>query len=139
MTAGKLRDWLEFQQRTNETDALGGQSENWVIQFTVAAEVIHLSGDERVEAARIAGRELYKIRVRSETRTQALSTDSWRFRDARRNVLFNILSLDAVTDRKWVWLRAETTQPSGTTYDTGGVPLVTPPDDDLFENLPDLP
>lgn len=139
MRAGKLRDRVEFQQRTNETGTLGGKSQNWVIQFNRACEFIHMRGVESLEGGRYAGREVYKVRLRSDAQVRALSTDSWRMRDTRRDLMFNITSIDAITDRGKVWLVVEQTQPSGTTYDTGGAPLPEPVGDGAFEDLPPLP
>jgi len=107
MTAGRLKDRVEFQQRGTSVGALGGQSEVWTAQFERAAEFSHLSGDEGVEAARIAGREVYRVKLRASAATQGLTTDGWRIRDVRRDKVYNILSVDGLTDRAWVWLRVE--------------------------------
>ena len=107
MPAGKLKDRVEFQQRASGTDAFGGKSETWTPQFERAVEFQHIGGSEGVEAARMAGREVYKAKVRSSAQTRAITADGWRIRDTRRNRVLNILSIDAVTDRAWVWMRVE--------------------------------
>lgn len=110
MRAGKLRDRVEFQQRGSGTDSFGGQSTAWTPQFERAAEFIHLRGDEDVNAGRIGGSEIYKLKVRSSAAVRATTTDGWRVRDTRRDVVYNITSIDAVTDRQWAWLMIEQTQ-----------------------------
>ncbi len=107
MGAGKLRDRVEIQSRASGVDAFGGQLETWVAQYERAAEFVHLGGGEGVEGARIAGREIYKLKLRADAKTRAISADGWRVRDTRRNTVFNVLSVDAVTDAASVYLRVE--------------------------------
>lgn len=105
--AGQLREKVEFQQRNSGADAFGGQFTTWAAQFEAAAEFSHLGGGEGVEAARIAGREVYKVKVRSNAQTRTVTADGWRIHETRLDRVFNIISVDAITDQAWVWLRAE--------------------------------
>lgn len=53
---------------------------DWAEQFTCRAAFIHLRGGESVLAGRLEGRHTQIIRVRSSSKTRAITTD-WRARD----------------------------------------------------------
>lgn len=130
-----MQDRLEFQQRLTGVDGFGGQSETWTAQFVRAAAVQHIGGGEQVEAMRLAGRELYRLTLRSDSELRAVTTDGWRIRDTRRNVYFNILSVDAITDRARVHMRVEGFEPAVAVV-VGGVGASP---SGAFEDLPPLP
>lgn len=102
-----MRERIEFQERTSGKNALGGVSDAWSAQFERAAAFDHLRGDETVEAARLAGREVYRVKVRAGSATRAITAGDWRIRDTRRDKVFNIVSVDSITSRAWVWMRVE--------------------------------
>jgi len=106
MRAGALTERVAFDAPTTAADGFGGQEVGWAEQFQRRAQFVYQRGDEAVEAARLAGRSIYKIRVRSSADTRGITTD-WRMRDVRRGTTYNIREVDAVTDRAWVHLVVE--------------------------------
>lgn len=90
----------------------------WALRHTDRAEIIYSRGSEIVEAARLEGRAIYKIRIRCCAAAQAISTD-WRMRDLHLGpetgpaddplpgVRYAIREVDAVTDRRWVYIVVE--------------------------------
>jgi head-tail adaptor len=106
VTAGKLKERFVFDSPTTAPDGFGGQEVGWTEEFTRAAEVIYQRGSEAIEAARLTGRSIYKIKLRGDSGTRTITTD-WRARDARRGTQYNIREVDAVTDRAWVYLVVE--------------------------------
>lgn len=115
MTSGRhLTERFAFDSPTTDPDGFGGDQVGWAEQFSRAAQVIYSRGNESVEAARLAGRSIYKVKLRSDSGTRTITTD-WRARDVRRGVLsgefpgvvYNIREADAITDRAWVYLVVE--------------------------------
>ncbi|KJS45239.1 MAG: hypothetical protein VR71_02160 [Roseovarius sp. BRH_c41] len=104
--AGELSERFAFDSPTTAPDGSGGNEAGWAEQFSRAAQVIYSRGNESVEAARLAGRSIYKVKLRSDSGTRTITTD-WRARDVRRNVVYNIREADAITDRAWVYLVVE--------------------------------
>lgn len=104
---GRMKDKLAFGERASGTDAFGGESTAFTEQFSQACELIHMSGSESVDAARLAGREVYKARLRSSGQLRAVTSAGWQARDTRRGVTYNITSIDPVTDRAHVWIILE--------------------------------
>lgn len=104
--AGQLRDRVAFDPPAGETDVLGGKSEAWGEGQPTAAQLIYQKGSEAVEAARLAGRQVFKVRVRSMSKTRAVTTD-YRMRDVRRGNVYNIIEVDPITDRRWVYIVVE--------------------------------
>lgn len=106
MTFRPLRGRVAFDEPTGATDAFGGVTEGWTERHVCAAQWLYGRGDEGVQAAREAGRKAYKVRVRSCDAARAL-TEKYRMRDVRRSTVWNIVEVDAVTDRQWVHLVVE--------------------------------
>lgn len=118
MTAGRLTERVAFDAPSGGTDAFGGETESWAEAHVCAAQWIYGKGDESVQAARQAGRKAYKIKVRSSSKTRAVTTDH-RMRDVRRGLpsgvsgdplpgdRWNITEVDAITDRAWVYIVVE--------------------------------
>ena len=104
---GRMKDALAFDKRSTIKDAFGGESEIYTEQFSQACELIHMSGSESVDSARLAGREVYKARLRSSEQLRAVTSAGWQVRDTRRGKTYNITSIDAVTDRAQVWIILE--------------------------------
>lgn len=116
--AGSLDERIGVDAPTETTDAFGGVQTTWVEQFQRAAEFMYQSGNEAVQAARLAGRSIYKVRLRSDSGTRTITTD-WRIRDTRRGLpsgvagdtlpgtRWNVREVDAITDRAWVYLTVE--------------------------------
>lgn len=114
MAPGKLTESFAFDAPNGGTDAFGGSAVGWSEQFERRCDVIYQKGSEAVEAARLAGRAVFKVKLRNDSATRQITTD-WRARDVRRGNLsgefpgveYNILEADAITDRAWVYLVVE--------------------------------
>lgn len=106
MIAARLDERVAFDAPSGAKDAFGGTSETFTPGDPVAAQIIYQNGDEAVQAARLAGRQVFKVKVRSSAATRAVTTD-YRMRDVRRGDVYNILDVDKITDRAFVWLQIE--------------------------------
>jgi head-tail adaptor len=102
----QLREFVAFDRPSGTADSFGGKSVTWAAVHTCHAEFIYAGGDEGVQAARQAGRQSFKIKVRSCVAARSITTD-YRMRDVRRSTAYNITDVDAIIDRQWVWLRVE--------------------------------
>lgn len=102
----RLHESVAFDRPSGSTDAFGGQGVAWTEAHACRAEFIYQSGDEAVQAGREAGRQSFKIKIRSCTASRALTTDH-RMRDVRRSTAYNVTDVDAIIDRRWVWLKVE--------------------------------
>jgi len=99
LSIGALRHRLTLEQLSLSPDSGGGVTESWVQVAQVWGAIEPLSGRERVEAARIAGRHMYDIRLRF----RADVDPSMRLRMGTR--IFHILSIEDV-DGRGQWLKA---------------------------------
>lgn len=106
VSAGKLRERVAFDAEQRIPDGSGGQKVEWVEAFSCAAEIRYERGKEAVQAGGLTGTASFKVKVRSSSKTRALTTDH-RMRDVRRGLAFNLREVDAISDRAWVWLVAE--------------------------------
>ncbi|MFC4731736.1 head-tail adaptor protein [Salipiger abyssi] len=108
--AARLRERVTFDYPTKSSDGTGGVEIGWSDEpesITRAAEFIYSRGSEAVEAARLTGRSIYKIKVRSDSQTRAINA-TYRMRDRRRaGDPYNIREVDAITDRAWVYIVVE--------------------------------
>ncbi|WP_417701941.1 head-tail adaptor protein [Pseudophaeobacter sp.] len=110
----RLREKVAFDQRNGVPDGSGGEVMAWVLGYSCHAEFIYSRGSEAVDAARLEGRSVFKIRIRQSAGARLIETD-WRMRDLRRGPQtgplsgeeYNIREVDAITDRKWVFLVVE--------------------------------
>jgi len=116
--AGSLTERVAFDEPIGLTNAFGGTSEAWAERHACCAQWLYGRGDEGVQAAREAGRKAYKIRLRSCEAARAI-TESYRMRDVRRGLpwgvtsdtlpgnRWNVIEVDAITDRAWVFVTIE--------------------------------
>lgn len=116
--AGDLTSKLAFDSPAGVDDGLGGKTIAWSQQIQRSAKVIYQSGNEAVQAARLAGRSIYKVKLRNDSGTRQITTN-WRARDVRHGLpsgvsgdplpgaRYSIQEVDALTDRAWVWLVIE--------------------------------
>lgn len=104
--AGGLSERVRLERPRTGRDDLGRSADGWEAVADVAAQFIFDRGDEGVQAERLTGRTLIKVRLRQSGATRGVTPD-WRLRDLRRGTLWNIRSADALTDRANVWLTAE--------------------------------
>lgn len=109
-----LKDRVAFDRPVTSPDGAGGTLAGWVKVHECGAEFIYSRGSEAVDAARLQGRAIYKIRLRSTSTTRDLTTDH-RMRDLRRGaqdgefpgVAYQVREVDPITDRRWVFLVVE--------------------------------
>lgn len=113
--AGDLRHRVAFDMRAVVDDGAGNERGAWQEQFSRRAAFTYAGGGESVMAARLEGRGVMKVRVRSCSQTRAIRQD-WRMRDTRTGAFINgewtgtvyaIKEVDAETDRQWVYIVAE--------------------------------
>lgn len=123
MSAGKLSERVAFDTPAGTTDEFGGEAIAWTEGDPVAAQWVYGKGDETLQAARDAGRKVYKVKVRSSAATRAVK-EGHRMRDLRRGLpsgvtgdtlpgdRWNVIEVDAITDRAWVYIVVEGPQPA---------------------------
>lgn len=73
----RLRHLVRFDKKVEVEDPAGGTTSDWVPQFTCWADIRPLKGGESVIAQRLQSSQPVMIFVRSEQRTQAI-TSAWR-------------------------------------------------------------
>lgn len=104
--SGVLQESVAFDAPTVSTDEYGGQISGWTEQFRDRVQFIYQRGREAENAGRLTGSAVFKVKMRSSTKSREITPD-YRMRDVRRGVAFNIREVDAISDRRWVWLMAE--------------------------------
>jgi len=106
-TTASLRDLVVFDSRVPVADGYGNEtSGEFTEQFAMAAEFRHRGGSEAVVAARLEGRNVFGVYIRSSVQSRTITTD-WRMRDARRGTVYAIDAVDAITDQAWIYLTVE--------------------------------
>ncbi|MBP0438424.1 head-tail adaptor protein [Tianweitania sediminis] len=107
-TAGELRHRVAFDKRGASTGPDYGNEEGpFAEQFQVHAAFRSRGGSEAVVAARLEGRNVLGVYVRSSTQTRQIESD-WQMRDVRTGERYAVKIVDAVTDRRWVYLEVST-------------------------------
>lgn len=118
--AGDLRHRVAFDKRERVNVGGGNWQSNFVEQFQRRAAFVYAGGGESVMAARLEGRGLLKVRVRSCRLTRTITQD-WQMRDARSGQFvdgvwtgktYAIKEVDTETSRLWVYLVVERGVPS---------------------------
>lgn len=105
---------VAFDAPVAVTGAGGVVATDWVQARACWATVIYQRGGEVVEAARLEGRHVYKLRLRSVPGARMITTD-WRMRDLGAGAASGefpgepcaILQVDARGDRRWVFVTVE--------------------------------
>lgn len=115
---GGQRERVAFDLQSATDDGYGGQVLTWQSQFTTRAMFRYQRGGEQVEASRLVGQTLFKVRLRRSSQTIALTADH-RMRDLRGGLpdgegtdalpgaRYNIREVDAKSDPRWVWIIVE--------------------------------
>lgn len=106
MSAGRMVAAVAFDGPTEAPDGSGGVEVGWEEVHACRAELIYSRGSEAVDAARLQGRAIYKVKIRSCGAARAITT-AYRMRDVRRSETYNIREADGITDRAWVYLVVE--------------------------------
>ena len=99
MAAGKMRERMKFQERSQSPDGYGNFENVWTDKFARAAEIIPLKGGEEVLAARLSGVQPVIIRIRYSTEASAIASH-WKAVDARTDATYNITSIINIDQKK---------------------------------------
>ncbi|MFS4583751.1 head-tail adaptor protein [Phaeobacter sp. C3_T13_0] len=102
-----------------EPGEYGGYDTSFAEMRTCRAEVIYMRGSEAVEAARLQGRAVFKVKIRKMGSAADINSD-WRMRtvgtglpdgngpdDDLPGARYNVREVDALSDKKWVYLIVE--------------------------------
>lgn len=106
MQAGQLIEKVSFKSPAASNDGYGGTTDGWVDRFTDRAQFIYAGGGESLQAARLEGRSVMKVKIRSHTQSRMITQD-WMMVDERRGAIYNIREIDAETDRAWIYMLVE--------------------------------
>ncbi|WP_339112784.1 head-tail adaptor protein [Thioclava sp. GXIMD2076] len=106
MLSQKLPHRVTFGEMVETKGAGGVVSRDFVKRHECAAKMIYARGNETVEAARLEGRAIYKVKVISCMAARSVTSD-WRMRDARSGEEYAITGVDAITDPEWVYVVVE--------------------------------
>ncbi|WP_392338856.1 phage head closure protein [Loktanella salsilacus] len=106
MSAGKLNERVAFATENSQPDGYGGQDRIWDEAAPVWAEFRYAKGREAVQAGGLTGTASFKVRLRASLAAKAITVQH-RMRDVRRDVVYNIREVDAITDRAFVWIVVE--------------------------------
>lgn len=101
-----LREAVAFDRPTQNSGPGGITEDGWVEEYDCRAAFKYQRGSETVEAARLQGRAIYRVKIRQSVQARAITTD-WRMRDLRRELTFDLVEVDAITDRRWIYIVAE--------------------------------
>lgn len=103
--AGDLRHRVMFGKRAAVDDGYGNPIGGFAAEFSCRAAFRHRGGSEAVMAARLEGRQILGVYVRSTENTRRITSD-WRMQD-ERGTEYAIDVVDSITDRRWVYLTVE--------------------------------
>lgn len=105
--AQELRHRAHFDVRGADRYGTPGVGE-FAAVFSCRAAFRPAGGSEAVIAARLEGRQVLHVYVRSSEQTRKITTD-WRMRSTSRGVetVYSIDAVDTFTDRQWVYLQVE--------------------------------
>lgn len=115
-----LRERVAFDRPDQgASDGLGGKKRVWTEIRACHAEFIYMRGSEAVEAARLQGRSVFKVRIRKMGTARDITPD-FRMRavqhglpggagaeDPAPGTRYNVREVDATSDRSWVYLIVE--------------------------------
>lgn len=97
--SGHLKHSITLQKQTVIDDGYGNRRGTFANQFTVKARIEPRLGGESVLAARLTGKNLANITVRSSTNTRMIEPE-WRVVDTRTGDFWNIRSVIDPDDRR---------------------------------------
>ncbi|MGB1215950.1 MAG: phage head completion protein [Pikeienuella sp.] len=97
---------VAFDGPTENPDGYGGIEIGWAEIHACRAEFIYSRGSEAVEAARLQGRSIYKVKI-PQCSSARLITPDCRMRDVRRGTEYQVRGVDAITDRRAIYLEIE--------------------------------
>ncbi len=103
---GNRRHSVAFDAETKTPDGYCGLGTGWSEVHADRAEFIYQKGAEAIEAGRLTGTVMLKVRIDSCGAARAL-TVKHKMRDVRTGTEYNIRQVDVVTDQDSVWLVVE--------------------------------
>jgi len=106
-TASELQHRVAFDERVTLNDGLGNTEGAFAERFKVWAAFRSRGGSEAVVAARLEGRNILGVYLRSNAQTKQIGSD-WQMRDIRTGDVYAVRIVDAVSDSYWVYLEAQT-------------------------------
>jgi len=98
--AGRLRVFVAFDVPAENPDGSGGVEIGWTEIRACRAEFIYSRGSETVEAARLQGRSVYKVKIRSMG-TAGDIDQSCRLRTVKRGLPDGIDETDPLPGRRY--------------------------------------
>ena len=98
---GQLSELVAFDDRVAADDGMGNTEGDWAEKFQCRAGFTYLRGGEAVIASRLEGVQPVVVRIRATPETLQIEPD-WQMRDVRRSTPYNIRSIAATPDRKWL-------------------------------------
>ena len=112
-SAGDLIELVGFETYINDPDAPPGVTRPiWYETHSCRAQFVFLRGSEAIEAARLEGRAIYKVKVRQCAAARAITTDH-RMTDKRRGTEYAVTGVDAIADPAWVFVQVMSGKASG--------------------------
>lgn len=102
----RLTEAVAFDVPVQVSGPGGVTSTTWEQRHVCRAQFLYSTGSEVVEAARLEGRPIFKIRVRSCAAARSVTAD-WQMRDTRRAAVYAIREVDGITDPAWVYVVVE--------------------------------
>jgi head-tail adaptor len=105
--AGSLRHRVAFDARSDVDDGYGNTvAGEFAERFQCRADLRSRGGSEAVVAARLEGRNIFGVYIRSSSQSRQITTD-WRMRDVRLGTVYAIDAVDGITDPAWIYLTVE--------------------------------
>jgi head-tail adaptor len=105
-TSQELQHRVAFDERATIDDGAGNRRGIFQERFKHWAAFRSRGGSEAVVAARLEGRNILGVYLRSNAQTRAIEND-WRMRDVRTGDTYAVKIVDAVTDRNWVYVEVQ--------------------------------
>lgn len=102
MSAGELRERVAFESIAEDDSSYGIMAGDWEEQFRRAARIESAPGSEPVISQRLTGVNPVWIKTRADAETETVDA-SWRIKDVRANVYYNIRSV--VPDERGKYIR----------------------------------
>lgn len=106
-TAQELEHRVAFAKRGPIDDDLGNSEGPFQDQFSLWAAFRSRGGNEAVVAARLEGRNVLGVYLRSSPQSRQIESD-WRMTDKRTGEQYAVKIADAVSDRNWVYVEVQT-------------------------------
>nr|AOT83061.1 hypothetical protein [uncultured bacterium] len=120
MAIARLRHAVAFDRPDlGEKAQFGGNKRVWTEFRACRAAFTYMRGSEAVEAARLQGRSVFKVRIRKMGTAQDIDP-TFRLRTVKRGLpdgagdddplpgaRYNVREVDTISDRKWVYLIIE--------------------------------